>query len=128
MRHILLDVLVVLWLAVLTFTILRRKPPTVVASPVTPSSPIQPIPSIGRYQIVTIEPNVWRLDTSTGDLCLVLASEKETKRLGEGVVLCAQTPEEIDRLRRVRISAEFNKLPREQRTLERYQQMLREEQ
>jgi len=85
-------------------------------------------PPIGRYQVVKIEPDIWRLDTTTGDLCLELASAAETKRLGDGTLLCPQTAELVERWRQARIRTEFNKLPREQRTPERLQQMLRDEQ
>ncbi len=91
----------VLWLALLTFAVLKEKPPTIVTVPAPAPVSSQSGPVVGRYEVVKLEPNVWRFDTTSGDLCLLLASSSEAKRLGEGVVLCPSTPEETERLRRL---------------------------
>ena len=126
MRNALFAVFVVLWLALLTFAILRQKPPTIVATPAP--TPVQTDPglAVGRYQVVKVGPETWRFDTTSGDLCLMLTTEEKIKA-GVDLTLCLDTPEQLERNRRFNVKTEFNKLPKEQRTLERYQQMLRGE-
>lgn len=42
--------------------------------------PCQQCPQLGRYQLQRDTGRTWRLDTVTGDICLMLASEADWKK------------------------------------------------